>query len=170
MSLWDVIGVLVFVWLIGHAVRQFAVRGPRSRLSWGDWEPHGWLGTMSILCVGLIYCGGAVLFGAHQSFRWGGALALLGGLVLLAVIIGYVRRPAANPSVPEPSTSDATLPPFHRTLRGYDRHQVDQFFAGIWSKPSDQIEQARFVTRFHGYQVEEVDQALDGWLVRQRTG
>jgi hypothetical protein len=40
-----------------------------------------------------VYGGFWVLFGSHQTFRVGGG-ALVGGLVLLAAIVQYVRRPS----------------------------------------------------------------------------
>jgi hypothetical protein len=42
-----------------------------------------------------------VLFGQHQHFRLGGALATSAGLATLGLIVGHVRRPA-KPSQADP--------------------------------------------------------------------
>jgi DivIVA domain-containing protein len=164
------LGILVSIWVALFAARQFLRRGPRARLTLNDWEPRGWLGLVSILCLGLIYGGGWVLFGRHQTFRVGGALALVGGLALLAVIIQYLRRPVLPSPSPEgvnASPADAVLPPFPRSAWGYTRAEVDAFFSDIWAKPRQQIEAVSFSVRFRGYCRQEVDRALDGWSVRQ---
>jgi len=156
----------------GFTAYRFTQTGPRPRLKWSDWDPKwGWLGPVALVTVGLVYGGGSALVTPHQSFRLGGALALVGGLALLALIVQYIRRPVLPESIDDqdPATaSDALLPPFQLTWHGYDRHDVDAFFAQIWTVNAEQIEAARFPVRMRGYIMRDVDRALDGWAVRQR--
>jgi hypothetical protein len=41
----------------------------------------------------LFWAGAWVLFGAHQNFRLGGALALVGGCLTVWLLVRYLKRP-----------------------------------------------------------------------------
>lgn len=72
---------------------------PREPFGWKDLIPNtGRFMMLPMPTAGLLYGGGWVLFGPHQTFRLGGFLALLGGLALAAVIVLYVRRPTTTPA------------------------------------------------------------------------
>jgi hypothetical protein len=77
-------------------------RRPRQPVTWRHFIPRtGLLFEPCLLAAGLMYGGVCVLFGSHQTFRLGGALALLGGIVLTTVIILYICRPtSAKQKVP----------------------------------------------------------------------
>ena len=82
----------VRLWLAGWP------RRPRPALSFKDWMPPG--GVMflpTLISAGLVYGGVWVLFGPGETFRLGGALALLGGVPLGSLVVGYVRRPVGVP-------------------------------------------------------------------------
>ena len=71
---------------------------PREPFGWRDLIPNtGRFLMWPVVAAGLLYCGGWVLFGPHQTFRLGGFLALLGGIALSALIIVYARRPTTTP-------------------------------------------------------------------------
>lgn len=101
--------------------------------------------------VALTYGGTWVLFGAGQTFRLGGALALAGGLLLDALIIGYVRRPKWPPSVGER---------FKTARPGYRADEVDSFFADIGGRSLQDVEGAKFRMASAGYDMDAVDDAL----------
>ena len=157
------------------AVEQLFSKGVRPRLTLNDWDPKwGWLGTLALLDAGLLYGGGAVLFGRNQHFRLGGALALLAGLALLMLIVRYLRRPAAG-SARAAKLGIGTAaggqvgidePPFPTNARGYDKLAVDIFFGRIAGCSPVEIEQARFPTRFGGYDEDAVDAAMEHWKLK----
>jgi hypothetical protein len=84
-------GQLVRAWCTGW------LRRPRPPLSFGEWMPHaGRMFLPSLVFSGLVYGGAWVLFDSGQTFRLGGALALLTGTPLLLTIVGYVMRPVGE--------------------------------------------------------------------------
>jgi DivIVA domain-containing protein len=98
--------------------------------------------------------------------------------VLIVLAVGYFlmgttlrmrtssRRRAAA-SLPFPTVDDARQPPFPTLFRGYDRGEVDAFFAGITERSSKEIDGCQFRRSRHGYDVVAVDRALDGWSIHQ---
>jgi hypothetical protein len=48
-----------------------------------------------LICVlaGLLWGGATVLFGAHQHFRLGGAMALVGGCMVVWLLVLHLKRP-----------------------------------------------------------------------------
>ena len=143
----------------GQRVRAWCAgwrRRPRGPLSIADWLPHdGRMFLPSILAVGLVYCGGWVLFGHDQTFRLGGALALSAGIPLLMTIVGYVSRPVGVlPASPVGSTFPTAWP-------GYQAGEVDRVFAELGSMSRDDIEGVRFGKAAPGYEMDAVDRALE---------
>jgi DivIVA domain-containing protein len=58
------------------------------------------------------------------------------------------------------------MPPFTRRwfTWGYDRAEVDAFFANLATMPPDEIRTVKFKIRtFGGYDQQQVDAALDAW-------
>jgi len=141
---------LVRAWCAGW------LRRPREPLSFGEWMPHnGRMFLPSLLTGGLVYGGAWVLFGSHQTFRLGGALALLVGLPLLLAIVGYVMRPVGA------LTRSPVGSGFPTARRGYKVAEVDRVFAELPSMSRDDIDGVRFHTAAGGYDREAVDRALE---------
>jgi DivIVA domain-containing protein len=167
-----VVGIAGFAYVAIIAARNLSRRGPRPRIDIDEWLPRGWLFLISLTSVALLVGGGFVVVAPNQNFRLGGALAMAGGAALLWLIIRYVHRPVRDVEPPSRNEvlvtlNDARLPPFAHSLRGYDQDEVDAFFKGILSKPPGEIAQIRFKTRWRGYDLQEVDRALDAWSLRQ---
>jgi DivIVA domain-containing protein len=104
----------------------------------------------------------------------GTALALAAGASLIWWLVERGNPIGSSPAIgwsnegsSGATVADAMLPPFTRSMHGYDQQQVVDFFGGIWSKTVTEIEAARFTTRRRGFNVKEVDKALDGWCRRQ---
>jgi DivIVA domain-containing protein len=60
------------------------------------------------------------------------------------------------------------MPPFTRRWlkSGYDRAEVDSFFANLASRSGDEIDTVRFEVRYlGGYDQLQVDAALDAWAL-----
>ena len=142
-----------------HLVRAW-IRGwprrPREPLSFGDWMPHtGRMYLPALLTIGLIYAGPWVLFGSGETFRLGGALAVLAGIPLLLTIVGYVVRPVGEL---EPTPIGGRFP---TVRRGYDAAAVDRAFADLATMSRDDIQRLRFRTTRPGYDMDAVDAALE---------
>lgn len=143
-------GQLVRAWCAGW------LRRPREPLSFSEWMPHsGRMFLPSLLTSGLVYGGAWVLFGSHQTFRLGGALALLAGIPLLLAIVGYVMRPVGE------LTRSPVGSRFPTARRGYKAAEVDRVFAELPSMSRDDIKGVRFHTAAAGYDVDAVDRALE---------
>lgn len=136
-----------------------AARAGRCRSRTGYLTPARMF-LLSILAVGLVYCGVWVVFGHGQTFRLGGPLALSAGVPLLVSIVGYVRRPVGVlPASPVGSTFPMAWP-------GYQAGEVDRVFAELGSMSLDDIEGVRFRKAAPGYDMEAVDRARSGRAVR----
>jgi DivIVA domain-containing protein len=143
-------------WQLVRAWGRGWLRRPREPLSFGDWVPHsGRMFLPTLLAVGLVYSGPWVLFGSGETFRLGGALALVAGIPLLLSIVGYVARPVGE-LTPGPVGSR-----FPTVRRGYDAAEVDRAFAELSTMSRDDLKRLRFRTTRPGYDMDAVDGALD---------
>lgn len=132
------------------------LRRPREPLSFGDWMPHaGRMFLPTLLTLGLVYAGPPVVFGSGETFRLGGALALLAGVPLLLSIVGYVLRPVGELK-PTPVGSR-----FPTVRRGYDSAEVDRAFDELGPMSSEDVRRLRFRTARPGYDMDAVDAALE---------
>jgi DivIVA domain-containing protein len=103
----------------------------------------------------LVYIGPSVLFGKAETFRLGGALALLAGIPLLLIIVGYVLRPVGELRPTPIGHRFATV------RRGYDAAEVDLAFDELATMSRDDVERLCFHTARPGYDMDAVDSALD---------
>jgi DivIVA domain-containing protein len=132
------------------------LRRPREPLSFGDWMPHsGRMFVPTLISLGLVWAGGWVLFGPDQTFRPGGALALLAGVPLVATIVGYVIRPVGPAPVPNVGER------FPSARLGYRAEEVDRVFERLHLMTKRDINGVRFSTVRLGYDMAAVDRALD---------
>lgn len=132
------------------------LRRPRDPLTFSDWMPHaGEMFLPSLLTFGLLAGGAGVLARDGETFRLGGALAVLGGIVLACVIGGYVMRPVGEQ--PLPSLGGA----FPTERGGYRADEVDAAFAALDSMTKADIKALQFHTARLGYSKAAVDAALD---------
>lgn len=100
-----------------------------------------------------------MLFGAHQTFRSGGLLALIVGAAVLLMTIVYFFRPA----YPKHSHESGSLPPFPTRTKGYRVSEVDEFFETIGDRTPAEIKDLTWQVISPGYDMEAVDNALQRW-------
>jgi hypothetical protein len=86
---------------VGRHRRDSADHAPRPpRARWRErprdpvwtWGHRSWLILIFVFAF-LFWGGAAVLFGAHQSFRLGGAMALTGGCLAGWLLVRHLKRP-----------------------------------------------------------------------------
>ena len=162
---WSVVIMLLIVWQVVELLGPFELddaerpvkatraevvrawwsgwrRRPRERLSFRDWMPHaGRLFLPSFITLALLWAGPWVLFGSGETFRLGGVLALLGGIPMLLIIVGYVMRPVGELTPTPVGTRFPTARP------GYNARQVDEAFERLDTLSRDDIERLRFRLR-----------------------
>jgi DivIVA domain-containing protein len=139
----------VGAWFTGWRIR------PRATLGVRDWWPHGRMFLPAFVAAGLVYGGLWVLFGPGQTFRLGGALALLGAALLALVIVGHVQRPVET----GPIRSVGSRFPLARP--GYRVDDVNALFDRLPGMSRGDIEAVRFRSARVGYDESAVDRALD---------
>ena len=141
-------GQLIRAWLMGW------LRRPREALSFGDWMPHGGrIFPLDLVTLVLVVGGAGALFSPGQGYRLGGAMALSGGVLLLLIIAGYVKRPVGG--------LISVGAKFPTAWRGYKRADVEQAFATLDTLSPDQIRELQFAIVRSGYDIDAVDRALD---------
>ena len=68
-------------------------KSPRPALKAQDWLPRGFLFLPTLVGFGSSVGAFDILVSPHQTFRLGGFLAMIGGILLLTLVVLYVLRP-----------------------------------------------------------------------------